>query len=105
MSFGGLAASTSGWCTRPGERGIGSTGCAGRHRSSLLTGLYAMATAEHREPCDSRGSCTVLGAPGGETPSGDSSKAASRAAKKGEGGWPLRLMDERPKQLRGQDVS
>ena len=31
-----------------------------------------MATAEHREPCDSRGSCTVLGAPGGETPSGDS---------------------------------
>jgi hypothetical protein len=34
-----------------------------------------MATAEHREPCDSRGSCTVLGAPGGETPSGDSSRA------------------------------
>ena len=31
------------------------------------------ATAEHREPCDSRGSCTVLGAPGGETPPGDSS--------------------------------
>jgi hypothetical protein len=31
-----------------------------------------MATAEHREPCDSRGSCTVLGAPGGEIPSGDS---------------------------------
>ena len=76
MSFGGPAASTSGWCTRPGERGIGSTGCAGRRRSSLLTGPYAMATAEHREPCDSRGSCTVLGAPGGETPSGDSSKRA-----------------------------
>src|SRR5215467_5953882 len=73
MSFDGPAASTSGWCTRPGERGIGSTGCAGRHRTSLLTGLYAMATAEHREPCDSRGSCTVLGAPEGETPSGDSS--------------------------------
>ena len=31
-----------------------------------------MATAEHREPCDSRGSCTVLGAPRGEIPSGDS---------------------------------
>jgi len=31
-----------------------------------------MATAEHREPCDSRGSCTVLGAPGGEIPPGDS---------------------------------
>ena len=34
------------------------------------------ATAEHREPCDSRGSCTVLGAPGGEIPSGDSTPAA-----------------------------
>ena len=30
-------------------------------------------TAEHREPCESRGSRTVLGAPGGETPPGDSS--------------------------------
>src|SRR5215468_240443 len=80
MSFGGPAASTSGWCTRPGERGIGSTGCAGRHQNSLLTGLYAMATAEHREPCDSRGSCTVLGAPGGETPSGDSSKPVDYSA-------------------------
>jgi hypothetical protein len=55
---------------------VDDPGCTGRHRSSLLTGLYAMATAEHREPCDSRGSCTVLGAPGGETPSGDSSRAA-----------------------------
>ena len=33
------------------------------------------ATAEHREPCDLRGSCTVLGAPGGEIPSGDSTIA------------------------------
>jgi len=32
-------------------------------------------TVEHREPCDSRGSCTVLGAPGGEIPPGDSSFA------------------------------
>src|SRR5262245_44847778 len=31
-----------------------------------------MATAEHREPCESRGSCTVPGAPGGEIPPGDS---------------------------------
>ena len=30
------------------------------------------ATAEHLEPCGSRGSCTVLGAPGGEIPPGDS---------------------------------
>ena len=32
--------------------------------------------AEHREPCDSRGSFTVLGAPGGEIPPGDSTTAA-----------------------------
>jgi hypothetical protein len=35
-----------------------------------------VATAGHREPCDSRGSCTVLGAPRGEIPSGDSTKRA-----------------------------
>ena len=31
--------------------------------------------AEHREPCESRGSRTVLGAPGGEIPPGDSTLA------------------------------
>jgi hypothetical protein len=31
-------------------------------------------TVEHWEPCESRGSRTVLGAPGGEIPPGDSSK-------------------------------
>ena len=31
-------------------------------------------TVEHREPCESRGSRTVLGAPGGEIPPGDSSE-------------------------------
>ena len=30
-------------------------------------------TVEHREPCESRGSRTVLGAPGGEIPPGNSS--------------------------------
>ena len=30
-------------------------------------------TVEHREPCKSRGSRTVLGAPGGEIPPGNSS--------------------------------
>ena len=29
-------------------------------------------TVEHPEPCESRGSRTVLGAPGGEIPPGDS---------------------------------
>ena len=43
------------------------------------------ATVEHREPCDSRGSCTVLGAPGGETPPGDSSVAPDGYAKCGRG--------------------
>ena len=42
-------------------------------RSSLI-GSYVMATAEHREPCESRGSRTVLGARGGEIPPRDSTK-------------------------------
>src|SRR5882762_2261261 len=33
-----------------------------------------METAEHREPYESRGSRTDLGAPGGESPPGDSTK-------------------------------
>ena len=39
-------------------------------------------TAEHREPCESRGSRTVLGAPGGEIPPGDSTIASFRCAAK-----------------------
>src|SRR6266446_6244067 len=76
MSSGGYAASSSGCVTRPRAREIGSTGYAGPTQHSLLIGRYVMATAEHREPCDSRGSCTVLGAPGGEIPPGDSTKSA-----------------------------
>ena len=47
---------------------IGLTGSAAPTPRSSPTGSYAMATAEHREPCDSRGSCTVLGAPGVKVP-------------------------------------
>ena len=36
------------------------------------TRCYVLVTAEHPEPCDARGSCTVLGAPGGGIPPGDS---------------------------------
>jgi hypothetical protein len=36
-------------------------------------------TVEHREPCESRGSRTVLGAPGGEIPPGDSTITSFRA--------------------------
>jgi hypothetical protein len=37
-----------------------------------------METAEHREPYESRGSRTDLGAPGGESPPGDSTSSAIR---------------------------
>src|SRR5467141_3945711 len=77
MSSGGHVASSSECATKPKVREIGLTGYAVPTRRSLLIGHYVMATAEHREPCDSRGSCTVLGAPSGETPPGDSSKAVS----------------------------
>ena len=64
MSFAGRAASSSGCAIGPQRRGNGLTGFAGRTRTFSHTGHYAMATAEHREPCESRGSRTVLGAPG-----------------------------------------
>src|ERR1700732_3835955 len=89
MSSGGLVASSSGCATRPRAREVGSTGYTMPTQYSLLIGRYVMATAEHREPCDSRGSCTVLGAPEGEIPPGDST-FASRLAKATIGPRPLR---------------
>ena len=60
-----------------------------------------MATAEHREPCESRGSCTVLGAPGGGTPPGDSTKADTRSSRAfgigvgiGIGGFLKKMLEE-----------
>src|ERR1019366_4209174 len=79
MSFDGLAANTSGWSIGPRARGTGSIGCAARIQHSLPIGHYATATAEHREPYESRGSRTVLGAPEGESPSGDSSFSTEMA--------------------------
>src|SRR5438045_5168381 len=72
MSSGGHVESLSDCATRPKAREIGLTGYAVPIQPSLHIGRYVMATAEHREPCDSRGSRTVLGAPGGEIPPGDS---------------------------------
>src|SRR5215469_11581341 len=72
MSSGGHVESSSDCATRPKAREIGLTGYAVPIQPSLHIGRYVMATAEHREPCDSRGSCTVLGAPEGEIPPGDS---------------------------------
>src|SRR5258708_20713827 len=76
MSSSGHAASSSGCAIRPRVQEIGSTGSAERIPSSSPTGRYAMATAEQWEPYESRGSRTVLGEPGGESPPGHSSKAA-----------------------------
>src|SRR5215467_3751817 len=70
----GRAVSSNGCVTKPKEREIGLTGCAVSIRSSSLTGSYVMETAEHREPYESKGSRTVLGAPGGETPPSDSTR-------------------------------
>ncbi len=72
MSSAGRAASSSDCVGRPRALEIGLSGFAVQIRPSSLTGSYAMATAEHREPYESRGSRTVLGAPGGESPPGDS---------------------------------
>src|SRR4029077_3459961 len=79
MSSGGRAASSSECVTSPKAREIGLTGCIVPIQYSLLIGRYVMAMAEHREPCDSRGSCTVLGAPEGEIPPGDSTSTSFQA--------------------------
>src|SRR6185369_3974812 len=79
MSSGGRAASSSECVTSPKAREIGLTGCIVPIQYSLLIGRYVMAMAEHREPCDSRGSCTVLGAPEGEIPPGDSTFSTDAA--------------------------
>jgi hypothetical protein len=72
MSSVGRAANSSGCVARPKGRELGLIGFAAQIRRSSLTGSYVMETAEHREPCESRGSRTVLGAPGGAIPPGDS---------------------------------
>src|SRR5262249_20318087 len=77
MSSAGRAVNSSGCAARPKGREIGLIGFAAQIRRSSLTGSYVMETAEHREPCESRGSRTVLGAPGGEIPPGDSTEASN----------------------------
>jgi hypothetical protein len=71
-SFAGHTVSSSERVIGLKGRETGLTGSAGRTPISSPTGSYAMATAEHREPCESRASCTVLEAPGGEIPPGGS---------------------------------
>src|SRR5215469_14715157 len=76
MSSAGRAASSSGCVGRPRGHETGLTGSAEQIQSSSPTGSSAMEPAEHREPYESRGSRTDLGAPGGETPPGDSTAAS-----------------------------
>jgi len=83
MSSAGRAASSSGCVARPRGREIGLIGFAAQIRRSSLIGSYVMETAEHREPCESRGSRTVLGARGGEIPPRDSTCVTSIAGPNG----------------------
>src|ERR1700757_608131 len=76
MSSAGRVASSSGCVARPRGRETGLTGYAEQIQRSLPTGSSVMETAEHREPYEPRGSRTDLGAPGGESPPGDSTWAA-----------------------------
>ncbi len=66
MSSAGRAANSNGCVARPKGREIGLIGFAAQIQRSSLIGSCAMETAEPREPCESRGSCTDLGAPGGQ---------------------------------------
>jgi hypothetical protein len=68
MSSAGRAVSSNGCVTKPKGRETGLRSYFVQIRSSLLTGSYVMETAEQREPYESRGSRTVLGEPGGESP-------------------------------------
>ena len=66
MSSAGRAANSNGCVLKPKEHATGLIGFAAQIRRSSLIGSCAMETAEHREPCKSRGSRTDLGAPGGD---------------------------------------
>src|SRR5437660_4753535 len=72
MSSAGRAVSTNGCVSKPKGRETGLQSCVRQIRSSSLTGSYVMETAEQQEPYESRGSRTVLGEPGGESPPGHS---------------------------------
>src|SRR5471030_291223 len=72
MSSAGRAVSTNGCVSKPKGRETGLQSCVRQIRNSSLTGSYVMETAEQQEPYESRGSRTVLGEPGGESPPGHS---------------------------------
>src|SRR5438034_4079225 len=80
MSSAGRAVSTNGCVSKPKGRETGLQSCVRQIRSSSLTGSYVMETAEQQEPYESRGSRTVLGEPGGESPPGHSTITSSAGA-------------------------
>src|SRR4029077_3331651 len=82
MSSAGRVVNSNGCVTKPKECGIGLRSCFVPIQSSSLTGSYVMATAEQREAYESRGSRTVLGEPGGESPPGHSTKPEKLNASK-----------------------
>src|SRR5271170_1025805 len=87
MSSAGRAASSSGCVGRPRGHETGLTGYAESIQHSSPTGSSVMETAEHREPYESRGSRTDLGAPGGESPLGDSTRRPVHALKRERPLW------------------
>src|ERR1700736_2000988 len=64
MSSAGRAANSNGCVSKPKEHATGLIGFAAQIRRSSLIGSCAMETAEHREPCESRGSRTDWERPG-----------------------------------------
>src|SRR5258708_7794673 len=76
MASAGRVVSSNGCVTKPKGRETGLHSCFVQIRSSSLTGSYVMEMAEQREPYESRGSRTVLGEPGGESPPGHSTFAS-----------------------------
>src|SRR5215470_8194679 len=79
MSFAGRAENSNGCVIKPREHGIGLRSCFVQIQSSSLTGSYVMEMAEQREPYESRGSRTVMGEPGGESPPGHSTVSDTTA--------------------------
>jgi hypothetical protein len=63
MSSAERAVNSDGCVTKPKECGIGLRSCFVQIQNSSLTGSYVMATAEQREPYESRGSRTFWESP------------------------------------------
>ena len=70
--FVGLAISSNAFAEGQGAQGTGWHEFVGQIQTSSRIGVLCMSTIEHREPYDSRGSRTVLGARGGAIPPRDS---------------------------------